>query len=157
MNDYSICSFSQGKENDVFQLIKNVFDEFVAPDYSQDGNEFFYSYIDPACIIERFNNGNLILTASFGNEIIGMIEVRDWFHICLLFVSKNHQRKGISRLLFEKALNEILNNKPEIRFIEVNASPFSVEIYKRLGFNIISERQERNGIIYIPMILTLSR
>ena len=30
-----------------FQLIKNVFQEFVAPDYPQEGIESFYNYFTP--------------------------------------------------------------------------------------------------------------
>ena len=155
MKAYIISSFLKGDENEISFLIKRVFDEFVAPDYTKEGNDFFYNFIKPANLLSRAEIGNLILTIKSEGKITGMIEVRDNFHICLLFVDKNHHGKGLSKLLFNKALDEIRKNSPYISFIEVNSSLYAIGAYKSLGFQLIGEMKEANGIKYFPMVCYL--
>lgn len=85
-------------------------------------------------------------------RIIGMIEVRDNNHICLFFVDKKYHNKGIGRELFNEMLLKI---KGKTEYLEVNASPFSEEIYSKLGFKSIGNITEINGILFIPMKMEL--
>jgi predicted GNAT family N-acyltransferase len=147
--------FHAGDEYALAKMIKEVFDEFVAPDYSAEGNEFFYSFVLAEKIAERAANGNIICCAVCCDEIVGMIEVRDNFHICLLFVKKENMRNGIAGKLFEKVIEQIRLSNDCIKFIEVNASPYSLEIYKKLGFSVTGDIRETNGIKYIPMVFRI--
>ncbi|PKM94193.1 MAG: histone acetyltransferase [Firmicutes bacterium HGW-Firmicutes-1] len=131
----------------VQKLIKVVFDCFVGPDYSVEGVQTFYGFIHPDNIIDRFlNKQHKIFIAKDKDEIVGVIETRDTSHICLLFVHKQYQRKGIAKRLFNKAF---LDSTLELT---VNASPYAVTIYEKLGFTKIAGELIKNGITYIPMI-----
>ena len=143
-----ISKFAAGQENEVANLIKTVFDEFIGIEYSDKGNELFDDFIDPENIIERNRCGNIILIYKKNNKIIGMIEARDNYHICLFFVHKDHQGQGIGKQLFDE-LKNLLKGKTD--FIDVNASPNSVIIYSKLGFNIGDYQKVENGIIFTPM------
>ncbi len=132
-------------------LINAVFDEFVGCDYSREGNRTFYDYTTPQAIQERYAAGNLLFVAQAGSAIIGMIEIRDLCHISLLFVGKEYHKMGIARRLFETAIAGCRSRNPELSTFSVNASPYSEQIYRRLGFTPCAGLTEKDGIKYIPM------
>jgi predicted GNAT family N-acyltransferase len=145
-----INNFIPGEETELSELIKVVYDEFVAPDYTSEGNVFFYDYIQPEKILERFLGKNeIVLTAKCDNIIIGVLDVKNKSHISLLFVAKNFQGKGVSSMLMNEYLKRIASLA--IDKITVHASPYSVKIYEKLGFSAVSDMLEENGIRYLPM------
>jgi len=142
-----------GEEDEVFNLVKAGFDEYVLSDLAEEGaNEFFRAaremiYVKPAA--------HLIMVAESKSGIIGMIDIRDANHICLFFIVKKFQNRGIGRRLLERATAEcIKNNSHEI---EVNSSLFAVQIYKKLGFVQVRPEQLLNGIRFVPMVKTLRK
>jgi GNAT superfamily N-acetyltransferase len=137
-------------------LVSSVFDEFVAPLFSDEGIHEFKSFIEPSRLIERLRADSFILVAEIDGEMVGVIGVRDWSHVFLLFVKSNHQRKGIARLLLLEALKRCKKAKPDLEKITVNSSPNAMGTYRRMGFIQTSEEQLANGIRYIPMVLHLS-
>ena len=52
-------------------------------------------------------------------------------------------------------LEKYLLTETEEKQVTVNASPYGVAFYHRLGFRDIRPQEERDGIIYTPMILTI--
>jgi GNAT superfamily N-acetyltransferase len=155
MDLIKIDTFMKGEEFLVSELIKTCFDEFVAPDYSPAGNTFFHAYIEPAKVSERFSKGNVLLTAKTNNRIIGMIEVRDHNHICLLFVDKVWHGKGIAKRLVARAIAVSREKDAGPKYFEVNSSPYAEKIYARMGFVKTADIQDVNGLKFIPMLLEL--
>jgi predicted GNAT family N-acyltransferase len=152
-----IREYKIGEEYELYQLIKIVYDEFVAPDYSMDGNTFFYDFIKPENFINRYLlNNNIILIAEMNSVNVGMIEFRDENHIALMFVDKAYQKQGIAKALFNEALKRCLARNSKVSKIEVNASPYSISIYEKLGFTKVSEIKENHGIKYFPMVMNLN-
>lgn len=145
-----INNFIPGEETELYDLIKKVYNEFVAPDYTAKGNIFFYEYIQPEKILERFLAKNeIVITAKCDNKIIGVLDIKNKSHISLLFVEKSFQGKGVSSILLNEYLKRI--SSLDVREITVHASPYSVKIYEKLGFLSESEMLEENGIRYLPM------
>ena len=137
---------------EVSLLIRELFDEFIGFDYRQKGKDTFLDYIDPENIKNRFDKENhQFIIAKDENKIIGIIEVRDFNHISLLFVDKSYHQQGIAKTLFQKVIAICLKHNPKLAEIEVNSSLYAAEIYKKLGFEKTDNRQEKDGIIYIPM------
>ena len=146
MENIQISKYQAGQENDISRLIRKVYDEFVAKDYTNDGNLFFYDWILPSRIAERQRLQNNILVAMVDKAIAGMIEIRDINWISLLFVDKSFQGQGIARMLFQESLSNSLNLDPRIEIFHVHASPFSIPAYMKLGFIAIDSMQETHGI-----------
>jgi GNAT superfamily N-acetyltransferase len=153
MDEIIIAAFERGEEFPIFKLIKTVFDEFVAPDYSPAGNAFFYAYIDPAKLTQRISEGNIVLTAKAAGAIVGAIEVREANHICLLFVDKARQGQGIAKKLVERAGAICREKDTALRCFEVNASPYSEKIYAKMGFRKTANMQNVNGLKFVPMMM----
>jgi GNAT superfamily N-acetyltransferase len=151
MNKVNIEKFQIGQEESIYKLIKKVYDEFVSIDYSEEGNQFFYDWINPAKISERQKNQVNILVAVVENQIVGMIEIRENIYISLLFVDKAFHGKGIAKKLYHEALQMVFQRDPTITKFYVHASPFSIPIYQKLGFKETDTMQENNGIKYLPM------
>lgn len=136
-------------------LVSSVFDEFVAPLFSDEGVCQFISFIDPSNLKERLQDNSFILVAELKHDVVGVIAMRDWNHIFLLFVDGKHQRKGIATSLLDDALRrcEREGHKPEK--VTVNSSPNAVEAYRRMGFVQIKEEEVHQGIRAIPMAMEI--
>ena len=131
---------------DVLTLIRNVFMEFEAPDYSEEGIGEFLDFLEPESITSMLDDGEMrIWTCEHHGKIIGAIAAgRE--HINLLFVDGEHHRKGIARQLLEVMIESY---KP--KEITVNSSPYAIEAYQRLGFVETDSERVENGIRYTPM------
>jgi hypothetical protein len=148
--EYKIIAFHPGEEFLLNRFIKEVYDEFVAPDYSQKGNDFFYKYISPENILQRHISGeDKIYLARINNEWAGMIAMKNKTRLSLLFVIKKFMGQGIAKTLFQQSLQDIKNENTDS--ITVHASPFSIPVYDKLGFVATDAMQEENGIKYLPM------
>jgi GNAT superfamily N-acetyltransferase len=157
MNTIRIERYQSGQEIMIHQLIKKVYDEFVSLDYSDEGNRFFYEWIKPSKIAERQCNQINLWVAFIDSKLIGMIEIRDNKYISLLFVDKEYQGQGIAKKLFDKSLKEIIRRDPKLDKFYVHASPYSIPIYKKMGFIETDNMQEENGMKYLPMEMTIKK
>ena len=127
-------------------LVLSVFMQYEAPDYSQQGIQTFRDFIHDQEAIDRLE----LYGAYKYNEITGVIATRNnGDHIALFFVDSKYHRQGIGRKLFETILNNSTGEK-----ITVNASPYSVEVYKKLGFVPESDEQIADGMRFTPMTYT---
>ncbi len=127
------------------QLIWEVFLEFEAPDYSEEGVKTFENFLKNELIIYELD----FYGAFIDNELVGVIAMRNQTHITMLFTKKEFHRKGIAKALFNNIL-EITENS-EKKVFTVNSSPYAVEFYHKLGFKNIDEQSTIDGIIFTPM------
>jgi GNAT superfamily N-acetyltransferase len=135
----------------VYSLVESVFLEFVAPDFTEEGVGEFMKYIAIDRIKERLSSGHFIFVAEGGDEIAGMIEVRNHDHISLFYVDREHHQKGIGRRLFDLTIEECRNNAPTSDELTVNASLYAEKIYQKLGFVSEGPAKTLNGIVFVPM------
>lgn len=139
-------------------LIREVFDEFNYEDYEFEGVESFYGFIDKKYIKKQLTSGNMIILVArtTNNKIIGAVGVSAENHISLLFVHKNFHRKGIGTNLLKYAIKVCTYNDENIEKITVNSSPYAIEFYHNYGFEDLSELQESDGIVFLPMAFYIS-
>jgi len=139
----------------VSELASRVFNEFIAPEFSLEGVHEFQRYIQPNALLARSHANHFTVIGVVQDQVVGMIEVRDYSHISLLFVAPEYHRQGIAKTLWHKALQICLTNEPELLEVSVNSSPYAALIYEKLGFRRIGDKQVRNGITFIPMVMNL--
>jgi ribosomal protein S18 acetylase RimI-like enzyme len=149
-------NYEPGKEKEISELIKKVFDEYVAPDFNEKGIKTFCDFIQPERIRERLS-GESIAVVSYQEEINGYIEISKDGKIRLFFVDQRFMGKGIGKELFQKACRIIQKKYPELYQLSVHSSIYAENIYCSLGFTRKGEIQEANGILYIPMEMELIR
>ncbi|WP_246637648.1 GNAT family N-acetyltransferase [Crassaminicella profunda] len=136
-------------------LIYNVFMEFEAPHYSEQGIKTFTDFIAFNSIKNMIQDDSLNFWVCYDRKkIVGVIAMKEVSHLGMLFVDKNYHRKGIARHLFETVLTMVRNNF-KIKEITVNSSRYAVEFYHKLGFQDTNLEQIVDGIRFTPMKLQI--
>lgn len=89
-----------------------------------------------------------------GDTLAGFVAMRDNGHLFHLFVDRALHGQGLGRRLWELARDEALAlGNPGV--FTVNASDHALAMYTRLGFVPTGPREEKNGIAWTPMRLSL--
>jgi GNAT superfamily N-acetyltransferase len=134
---------------EAFCLVRAVFLEFEGSDYSAEGIESFLKTLQDDDFIARLR----IFGALDGGTLVGVLATRNsGSHIALFFVVGRYHRRGVGRMLFEKARAEDVSGR-----MTVNSSPYAREIYHHFGFTDTDTEQCTDGIRYIPMVRVLNR
>ena len=132
-------------------LVWEVFAEDVAPSYPPEGVAEFQKFIKYDNILSLWQKQEIIFFGAFENETLcGTIAVKRAGHICLFFVKKGCQGKGIGKLLY----NEVYSYCAKVLRVgrmTVNAAPDAVLIYQRLGMRQTGPEKQVNGISFVPM------
>ena len=135
------------KKDEALLFAKKVYIECKDESYSEEGIETFCNFVNNKEITKSFK-----VYGAFENNILeGLIATDSQkSHICLFFVDKVSQGKGIGKELMKAVIN---NN--ENSYITVNSSRYGVPIYEKLGFVKMEEEKERDGLKFTPMKLIL--
>ena len=90
-----ICKMRGRQINQALELIRKVFDECDKEDYEDMGILSFYHFIRREQIEERVKSGEMVFFGAYEeSELVGVIAMREGFHVSLLFVEKKRQRQG---------------------------------------------------------------
>lgn len=132
-------------------LAWKTFLEFEARDYSMEGIRSFEDFITDTNLKRMFDVGAYqMIIASRSNRMVGMLTLRNEMHISLLFVDKNYHRQGIGRALIRCIAAYVRDELGKSR-LTVNASPYGVPFYHRIGFRDLGPEKCQDGILYTPM------
>ena len=140
-----------GEEQDVCDLVRRVFDLSVAPLYTEKGQRSFKEYADPEELSHRVHTDHFVLLALADNDTVGMIEVRRYRHVSLLFVQPEFQGKGVGGELLGISAGLCRQADPQLREMTVNSSPNAQRAYERMGFAPTGGEQNIKGVRFIPM------
>ena len=157
--EFIVRRIKKEEYNDAMKLVLDVYMEFEAPMYGQEGvNTFLRDIINNEEYKKGFNEGkNIIFGAFCGNEIIGVVGTRGKSHITLVFTKKEYHRKGVASRVIKTVIDEIESNNPEIKQITLNSSPYGLPFYHSIGFIDTDVEKRTNGIIYTPMKYVLEK
>lgn len=140
---YMIKRLDPGDIQPALDLMWEVFLQFEAPEYSQEGIDEFRKNLD-----DKERTRKLKYYGAFDNDkLVGTLCTKEPQHIGGFFVLSEYQGKGIGKMLFEAMKKDY--DKQEFT---VNSSPYAVKIYEHLGFTATDTEQVVNGIRFTPMI-----
>lgn len=131
------------------RLIGAAFEEFIAPDFTEEGKALFRHGMTPEEILDCTNR--FYIGAFNGDALIGLTGLRDISHICLFTVRKDYHRQGIGRRLFELLAGSVKAVHPEVDRLTVHASNYAVPVYERLGFVLDQANQSEHGMVFNRM------
>lgn len=151
----NIRAIENGEEYIVSELTLDCFNKYIAPEYCTEGIKEFLKDIEVNRIMARISNDHFMLIATENNMIIGIIEIKCFNHISMLFVGETHQGFGIGRKLIDEALIRCKQYNKAVESISVNSSPYAVKFYDKLGFKGIDGERTVHGIRFTPMELRI--
>lgn len=152
---YEIRMAYEGEWEDAMALAWKTFLRFEADDYEPEGVRSFEDFITDNTLHRMFIMGAYqMFVAMDGDKMVGMITVRSNSHVSLLFVDAEYHMRGIGRALMWR-LCRYLRAELGIRRVTVNASPYGVGFYHKLGFRDLQPEQTSEGIRYTPMELMM--
>ena len=153
--DYIIKDIDISSIDEALSLVRNVFMEIDAPDYSETGiNEVMNEMIESDEFKGLFKTGEQkMIGAVMDNRIIGVLSIGKNDHISLCFVDKEHHRKGIAKALFGELTARL--KKSGTKAVTLNSTPYAVPFYKAIGFEITGECIKKHGVLYTPMKLVI--
>ena len=135
------------EKDEALLFAKRVFIESEDDSYTKKGIETFCNFVDNKKITKSFK----VYGAFEDNVLKGLIATDSpKKHICLFFVDKVSQGKGIGKKLMSFIIDDNENS-----FITVNSSRYAVSIYEKISFIKTEEEKEQDGLKFTPMKLIL--
>lgn len=139
-----------------------TFQEFEGSVYPPSGIRNFNDFITDGYLYRMFLKGEYQMFCAFDTQdkingkprLIGLITLRSVTHISLLFVAKKYHHQGIGTSLIDSVRNYLLSELGCYR-VTVNAAPYGVGFYHKLGFQDTGAERMESGIVYTPMELYL--
>lgn len=133
------------------ELAFRVFLKYEAMEYGPEGIKSFAEFVTDEMLKKLFLQGNYHLFVAVEEEnIIGLISLRSGNHISLLFVDSDYHRCGVGTSLI-KYLQSYLLMHTKHQKMTVNAAPYGIPFYHKLGFKDTGYETRKDGIIYTPM------
>lgn len=139
---------------EISELASRLSKKFIVGDCSKDGALRLLNSMRPESIVSYMEEGYRYHVGEINGKITGIVATKNNSHLYHLFVSKPEQGKGCSSKLWLVAKDACIaaGNKGEFT---VNSSPNALEVYRAWGFIPTQGRRETNGIVDIPMKLTI--
>ncbi|MCR5301189.1 MAG: GNAT family N-acetyltransferase [Lachnospiraceae bacterium] len=137
------------------QLAWDTFLVYEAPEYEPEGLQNFYNFVKGDELRNMFALGEYRAWGAFDDDdvIVGILGIRKYWHISLLFVESRLHHQGIATRLLNRAFKEAADEG--INTLTVFSSPYAVEFYHRIGFNDTDHEKTTDGIRYTPMSIEL--
>ncbi|GKX30763.1 N-acetyltransferase [Vallitalea longa] len=153
--DIEIKMIEYGDIIKAMKLIEEVFNEFVAHDYTQKGIKTFKEeFINNDDFIDKFSDGREKMYGAYvGEQLAGVLSISNHNTISCIFVKKEFHRMGIGTRLINRIIEEVKNSG--VRRIRLNASLYAVPFYHAVGFDEMGDVCEYKGIKYMPMELDI--
>lgn len=135
----------------VVALALRAFDEFIAPDYSDEGIAHFHANVTTDRLVAAMNEGNIVMVGTVDGVLAGVVTLHHETHISWLYVDKVYQGQGIGRKLVADAVAQVMVRTPGATVITLNSSPIAVPIYYRIGFEAAGPEITKDGMRMTPM------
>ena len=151
MSDYLIRNIDFINIEEAFKLVKNVFMEFDAPDYSKEGiDEVMDDMLENKEFKNLFKTGEQIMIGAIkDNKIIGGLAIGANNHISLVFVDKNNHKNGIAKALINEMVVRLKDKN--VDKITLNSTPYAIGFYQKVGFISTGPEVIKHGVKYTPM------
>lgn len=154
MKSITYRDMANGEEEAVNILVEAVFNEFVAPDYDEEGITEFFRFANPEAMKERIRSGGFVLVAEHEGNMAGILEFTPPDCIALMFVTV--RRQGIASGLVSQAIKKASLANPLLSKLIAHSSPYAMRAYEKMGFRASGKVTKENGIEYVPMELNLN-
>ncbi|MBQ7761482.1 MAG: GNAT family N-acetyltransferase [Clostridia bacterium] len=142
MQEIKIERLDSSYIDECLDLVWLVFSEFEVPVFPREGAVEYKRIIEET----RQKKNITFYGALDGERVVGVLGMRENNHIGYFYVNKDYHKRGIGKSLFKRMVQDY-----EKKTFTVNAAPYGVPIYTRLGFVPTDKEQNVKGVIFTPM------
>jgi len=135
-----IRKFRREDARKVSNLVRKCLWEVNSKDYSKKVIDFMVSHFSPKSIIDN-SKKRKIFVAVEKDKIIGTASIHDNV-ILTVFVNPKIHGKGIGKKLMKKVENEAKKNG--FKSVKLPSSITAIDFYKKLGYQKVKEKYEKN-------------
>ena len=135
----------------ISSLVQCSFRAHVAPDWDPEAQDSFYSETTPEKIAAVINSATFAAVYEEERNVVGVVVLTRPNLVQLCFVATTHLRRGVGKSLWKAARSHLDANLPEVKTVELNASPYAVAAYTAMGFFPISKQYRRRGWVATRM------
>ena len=136
-------------------LVQQSFADLAASDWGPHARQAFFNESAPIALTHALNTAIFAAGAFVEGAMVGFVLLPRPSQLSMLFVHPDYLRKGIARQLWEEARSHVEANFPEIKTIELNATPYAVNFYRSVGFVPISAEFTVDGCRATRMVCWL--
>jgi len=137
--------------SDGMALAWRTFLKFESAEYDPEGVRSFYRFVIDEDLEKMFLIGEYKAIGAFdGDEIVGIIGLRNSNFLSILFVDERYHRRGIATALVQTLADYVRSQGRKTRLL-VFSSPYAVGFYHKIGFTDMGPVQKDHGMIYTPM------
>ncbi len=158
MNDELIIRQASIEDADaISELVTDLTLEFIAPELTDEGRSNLLSHQTTDAIRGVIERGTTYWVGEVGGALVGVVafvQSEERTHLYHLFVSANHQRRGIGCRLWEHVTSHCETQGKAVS-ITVNSSTSAQPFYRSLGFVEAGPRTDEHGVICHPMRIEL--
>ena len=128
------------------RMIWKTFLKYEGKDYTEEGIRNFCEFITDDALYVSFLKGEYQMMVALDDErVIGAASVRSHNHLSLLFVDEEYHYRGVGRTLMNR-MCEYLKKEAGERYMSLNAAPYAVNFYRKLGFRTVRPEGVYSGI-----------
>lgn len=132
-------------------MVWRTFLKFEGKDYTEEGIKNFYDFITDTGLYQSFLKGEYqMMVAVDGERVVGAGSVVNRNHLSLLFVDEAYHHNGIGKALMEKLCDYLKTEEGE-RYMSLQAAPYAVNFYRKIGFREVAPEEAYAGIRVTPM------
>jgi GNAT superfamily N-acetyltransferase len=132
-------------------LVQATFHALVAPDWQLEAQNTFLADTTPEKLRDPIATATFAAMYVEHDDVRGVILLPRPNLVQLCFVDTAHLRQGIGTALWEAARMHLEKRYPEVKTVELNASPYAVAAYQAMGFFPISKPFRRRGSVATRM------
>lgn len=137
-------------------MIWKTFLKYEGADYSEEGIKNFFEFITDDGLYRAFLSGRYqMMVALDDGRVIGAGSIRNNNHLSLLFVDEDYQNRGVGTALMSR-LCDYLREEGGEELMSLQAAPYAVDFYQKLGFRVVRPEEEFSGIRVTSMEKNLS-
>jgi GNAT superfamily N-acetyltransferase len=135
----------------ISELVQASFRVHIAPDWEAEAQDSFLRETTAEKLAGPIAEATFVAVYEEGGHVVGVILLPRPNLVQLCFVATTHMRRGIGSSLWEAARTHLETQTPDVKTIELNASPCAVAAYQAMGFFPISNPYRRKGAVATRM------
>jgi GNAT superfamily N-acetyltransferase len=138
------------------RLVHHSFVTLAAGAWEADAVAQFLKDSQPQALSASIASSFLAVGAWHEDATVGFALMPRASLLGMMFVSPACVGQGIGRLLWEYARSEVETRAPEVKTVELNATPYALAAYRALGFHPISHEFRFKGCVATRMACWLT-